>query len=145
MKLSLFPGVSLDVFNNKHFSQIFISHSEEEIRVTGTEEVRVQLFVLVLPPHTICVYVSSKPSGVMSTPILNSQAYFTTVFSIDTWKLIARDILFYSLFIIEFPFPWNRTLYYVTVVVHYTHLTIQCNILNDYPLLYLKKLCCTGS
>lgn len=50
MKLSLFPGVSLDVFNNKHFSQIFISHSEEEILVTGSEGVRVQLFVLVPPP-----------------------------------------------------------------------------------------------
>lgn len=91
MKLSLFPGVSLDIFNNKHFSQIFISHSEEEIRVTGGEEVRVQLFVLVLPPHThshtlcaicypcLCVFKAQR-----STMILNSPAYFTTGFSINT-------------------------------------------------------------
>lgn len=29
MKLSPFPGVSLDVFNNKHFSLILVSYREE--------------------------------------------------------------------------------------------------------------------
>lgn len=93
MKLSPFPGVSPDVFNNKHFSPIFISHRERGgetvngvvLVVVVVEGRTVWLFVLVwvavTAPQTvnaICVCVSSKINGAVSALELDWYGIFET-------------------------------------------------------------------
>lgn len=79
MKLSPFPGVSLDVFNNKHFSPIFIFPTKRwrygEAWSRGKSLVVWACVACLRCPNTInaiCVNVSSKSGGVMSAPIQNS-------------------------------------------------------------------------
>lgn len=74
MKLSPFPGVSPDIFNNKHFSPIFVSHRKGEKQANRlVEGGRVWCYCLCLFFHlqtvrAICVCLSSKTIGIMSAP-----------------------------------------------------------------------------